>query len=80
MTAYSLNKSHKMCEMLACRIVKIRCSFVRNRVGTYPQKRASARFHNLPDEQWEHYTDIEKKCKRFHWTVELKMRSVCTSQ
>jgi hypothetical protein len=32
----------------------------------------------LPDEQWEHYTDIEKKCKRFDWTVDAIAQSTST--
>ena len=74
MTAYSQNKTDINLQNNDCKVVKIRCSFVRNCVGTYPQKRASARFHNLPDEQWEHYTDIEKKCKRFNGIFCVVMR------
>ena len=44
---------------------------VRKCVGTYPQKTAFAHFHNTSDEQWEHYTDIEKKCKHFNGIVEV---------
>ena len=35
-------------------------------VGTYPHQRAAKLFFVTSDEQWEHYTDIEKKCKRFN--------------
>ena len=65
MTAYAQNKTEKTLQDDDCKVVKIRCSSFGKYVGTYPQKRALAPLNHSPDEQWEHYTDTQEKCKCF---------------
>lgn len=60
---------HKMSREIAwkftCKIIKIllcpRSKVCRN----LPAENSVRCIHNTPDEQWEHYTDMKKICKRF---------------